>query len=68
VVTVRETWQDTLYAYSRAEHPAETGDEGDMQEIGARGPYTVDVTYTLERTGADWVVTRIVVANARPAW
>ena len=68
VVTVRETWQDTLYAYSRAEHPAETGDESDMQEIGARGPYTLDVTYTLERTGESWTVTRIVVASARPAW
>ncbi len=68
VVTVRETWQDTLYAYSRAEHPAETGDESDMQEIGARGPYTLDVTYTLERVGENWIVTRIVVANARPAW
>ncbi len=68
VVTVRETWQDTLYAYTRDAHPAETGDEGDMKEIGARGPYTVDVTYTLERTGESWVVTRIVVANARPAW
>ncbi|MBN2392466.1 MAG: DUF3160 domain-containing protein [Anaerolineae bacterium] len=68
VVTVRETWQDTLYAYSGAAHPAETGDENDMQQIGTRGPYTLDVTYTLERTGEDWTVTRIVVANARPAW
>jgi hypothetical protein len=68
VVTVRETWQDTLYAYSRDAHPAETSDESDMQEIGTRGPYTLDVTYTLERTGENWVVTRIVVANARPTW
>jgi hypothetical protein len=67
VVTVRETWQDMLYAYPTA-HPAETGDENDMQEIGARGPYTLDVTYTMERSGEDWVVTRIVVADARPAW
>ncbi len=68
VVTVRETWQDTLYAYSGSAHPAETGDEDDMQEIGARGPYDLDVTYTLERAGENWVVTRIVVADARPAW
>jgi hypothetical protein len=68
VVTVRENWRDTLYAYSRDEHPAETGDENDMQEIGARGPYTLDVTYTLERTDENWVVTRIVVANDRPTW
>ncbi|MGC9393462.1 MAG: DUF3160 domain-containing protein [Anaerolineae bacterium] len=68
VVTVRETWQDTLYAYSGAAHPAETGDENDMQQIGMRGPYTLDVTYTLERTGENWTVTRIVVVNARPAW
>jgi hypothetical protein len=68
VVTVRETWQDTLYAYSGAAHPAETGDENDMQQIGMRGPYTLDVTYTLERAAGNWIVTRIVVANARPAW
>ncbi|MBN2003250.1 MAG: DUF3160 domain-containing protein [Anaerolineae bacterium] len=68
VVTARETWQDTLYAYSGSAHPAQTGDENDMQEIGARGPYDLDVTYTLERTGTGWVVTRIVVAGERPAW
>jgi len=68
VVTVRETWQDTLYVYSGDAHPAETGDEGDMEEIDARGPYTLDVTYTLERSSESWRVTRIVVANARPAW
>ncbi len=68
VVTVRETWEDTLYAYSLAEHPAVTYEESDMQEIGQRGPYTLDMTYTLERTPENWVVTRIIVANARPAW
>lgn len=68
VVTVRETWQDTLYAYSLAEHPAVTLEESDMRELGQRGPYTLDVTYTLERSGENWVVTRIVIANARPAW
>jgi len=40
-----------------------------MQTIGERGPYTLDVTYTLERQAAgSWSVTRIVLANARPAW
>lgn len=69
VVTVRETWQDTLYAYKGAQHPAETGDEHDLQAIGERGPYTLDVTYTLERQAdGSWSVTRMVLANARPAW
>lgn len=69
VVTVRETWQDTLYAYKGRQHPADSGDESDMQEIGKRGPYTFDVTYTLERTSAqNWIVTRIVTTSARPAW
>lgn len=69
VVTVRETWQDTLYAYKGAQHPAETGDEHDLQAIGERGPYTLDVTYTLEREAdGSWSVTRMVLANARPAW
>ncbi len=69
VVTVRETWQDTLHAHKGAEHPAETGDEGDMQQIEERGPYNLDITYTLERTpGNRWIVTRIIFANPRPAW
>ena len=69
VVTVRETWQDTLYAYKGAQHPAETGDEHDLQAIGERGPYTLDVTYTLERQAdGSWSVTRMVLANARSAW
>jgi len=69
VVTVRETWQDALYAYNGAQHPAETGDEDDMQKIKERGPYSLDITYTLERDpNGGWIVTRIVMTNQRPAW
>ncbi len=68
VVTVRESWQDTLYAYAGDEHPAETGVEEDMQELDTRGPYTLDVTYTLERGDEGWTVTRIVAADERPTW
>jgi hypothetical protein len=65
VVTVRETWEDSLYEY-----------EGDWPSyddtlIAQRGPYTLDVTYTLEpheeREGY-WEVTRVVYANEPPAW
>ncbi len=69
VVTVRETWQDNLYRYERDEHPRFTEDESDMIEIGRRGPYTMDMTYTLkwdEEHG--WFVTRIVTGDTRPAW
>jgi len=69
VVTVRETWQDTLYRYEGYEHPAVSGVEEDMIEIGRRGPYSLDLTYTLEREAEHtWVVTRIVLSDERPAW
>ncbi len=66
VVTVRETWQDELYAYD--------GDEPywDEPAIAERGPYTLDVTYTLEAQTLDygtfWRVTRAVYANTPPDW
>ncbi|MCI0580397.1 MAG: DUF3160 domain-containing protein [Chloroflexi bacterium] len=62
VVTVRETWQDTLYR--------QMGDSPsfDDEVIGARGPYTLDVTYTLELQDGLWQVTRVVYANEPPAW
>jgi hypothetical protein len=62
VVTIRETWQAKLYEFS--DYP---GME-DSQPLGERGPYTLDVTYTLERGEWQWVVTRIVYANEPPAW
>jgi hypothetical protein len=62
VVTVRETWQDRLYAFSQ--YPGEEGGE----PLAQRGPYTLDVTYTLERDESGWLVTRVVYANEPPAW
>jgi hypothetical protein len=62
VVTVRETWQDQLYEFSQ--YPGEEGGE----PLAQRGPYTLDVTYTLEREEWRWLVTRIVYANEPPAW
>lgn len=69
VATIRETWQDTLYRYEKDEHPYYTGDESDMIVIGRRGPYSIDLTYTLKQLAdGDWVVTRIVSTGARPPW
>lgn len=66
VVTVRETWQDKLYTYTGG-YP--TYDE---QPIKARGPYTLDVTYTLNYvdngSGGNWTVTTAVYANQPPGW
>lgn len=62
VVTVRETWDDTLYE-SRYDYP-----EFDDPVLGHRGPFTLDVTYTLQRGGDGWQVTRVVFANQPPAW
>lgn len=69
VVTLRETWHDTLYKYEGVEHPAESYNENDIIEIGRRGPYSMDMTYTLEWDDLNsWVVTRIVTTDERPAW
>ena len=66
VVTVRETWEDQLYEYE-GEMPYH-----DEQPIAHRGPYTLDVTYTLEPSpeqyGPDWLVTRAIYANEPPNW
>jgi hypothetical protein len=62
VVTVRETWQGRLYEFSQ--YPGQEGGE----PLAQRGPYTLDVTYTLERDESRWLVTRIVYANEPPAW
>jgi len=64
VVTLRETWQDALYAFTDA--PGDGGTPSDS--IGRRGPYTLDVTYTLERGEYGWNVMRVVYANEPPAW
>jgi hypothetical protein len=63
VVTVRETWEDTLYELGPGGYP-------DFEDpvIGHRGPYTLDATYTLERGPDGWQVTRLVLANEPPAW
>ncbi len=63
VVTVRETWDDTLYQMGLAGFP-----EYDDPIIGLRGPYTLDVTYTLERGEDGWQVTRVVLAGEPPEW
>ncbi len=63
VVTVRETWQDSLYEYD--DYPG----GGDSEPVAQRGPYTLDVTYTLERDEEyGWLVTRAVYANEPPSW
>jgi hypothetical protein len=64
VVTVRETWQDELFVYS-GDYPG-----FDEPVAGKRGPYTLDVTYTLgpAEDGVSWQVTQAVYANQPPAF
>jgi hypothetical protein len=62
VVTVRETWDDTLYQMI-GEFPEFTD-----PIMGQRGPYTLDATYTLERGENGWQVTRLVLEGAPPDW
>jgi hypothetical protein len=66
VVTAREVWQDTLHSF--------TGDYPNYDEpaVATRGPYTLDVTYTLvqvpEQSGFVWQVRLAVYANQLPGW
>ncbi|MDI6694578.1 MAG: DUF3160 domain-containing protein [Anaerolineales bacterium] len=66
VVTVREVWQDTLHSF--------TGDYPNYDEpaVAVRGPYTLDVTYTLvqvpEQSGFVWQVKLAIYAHQPPAW
>jgi len=66
VATVRETWQDTLYD-SPGEWP-----EFDDPVVAERGPYNLDVAYTVEVVqttwGEFWRVTKAVYANDPPGW
>jgi len=62
VVTVRETWQDSLY------NVVEFFGDGESEPVKQRGPYTLDVTYTLEKGEFGWLVTKVVYANQPPAW
>jgi hypothetical protein len=64
VVTVRETWQDSLYAFQEAPGDAEPLGE----PLAARGPYTLDVTYTLQRGENGWQISNVVYANEPPPW
>jgi hypothetical protein len=63
VVTVRETWQDTLYEYAAGEEPGWSG-----TRLAERGPYTLDATYTLLLEEGRWQVANVVWANEPPAW
>lgn len=66
VVTARETWQDTLYVLGQYSPEVED------VTAGARGPYVLDATYTLERVdvgqGPVWQVRGVVYAQAPPAF
>ena len=64
IVTVRETWEDKLYNFQDM-----PGDEAPTTDpAGQRGPYTLDVTYTLEMQEERWVVSNVVYNNAPPTW
>ncbi len=61
VVTVRENWEDALYTFTDF-----AGEGGDA--IAARGPYALDVTYTLQWIDERWLVTSVVYNSQPPAW
>lgn len=67
IVTTRERWSDELYRGSP--YFGEQQQRGEPERIGVRPPYELDVTYTLQRQGDTWLITRIVLdPPAPPAW
>lgn len=64
VVTVRETWEDSLYAFEEA-----PGDAEPLHDpIATRGPYTLDVAYTLQQVEGRWRIANVAYANEPPPW
>jgi hypothetical protein len=62
VVTTRETWRGELHNNGKDEF-------SDGPKIAVRGPYTIDVTYTLTKdANGQWAVTNVVVKGDLPAW
>ncbi len=65
VVTTRERWSDELYRGT----PYIAEQQGDPVLAGVRAPYSVNVTYSLQRAGDQWRITRIVLDPPElPRW
>ncbi|MFL5806631.1 MAG: DUF3160 domain-containing protein [Roseiflexaceae bacterium] len=64
-VTTREHWIDEQY--SGTPLLSDQGQE-QAQKIGVRGPYETTVTYTMQRQGEGWVITKIVTQPEPPVW
>ncbi len=64
IVTTRETWRGELY------NESPNGPDEDGMKVAERGPYTVDVTYTLtyDTKLKAWGVTNLVVNGKLPDW
>jgi hypothetical protein len=64
VVTARETWDAKLYKQGP------DGSEGPL--LKQRGPYTIDTTYTLQRSvtdsGVNWLVSKMIWNTQPPQW
>lgn len=62
VVTTRETWRGELHNYGPDAF-------SDGPKIAERGPYTIDVTYTLTKDqNGFWSVSNVVVNGTLPPW
>jgi hypothetical protein len=64
IATVREVWDDKLY---EGEYP-----DIDSPVLGQRGPYSLDVTYTIQRFPSDfgprWEVVSASYSQPMPEW
>ncbi len=62
IIAMRETWQGEL-------HNIGPDENSDGPKIGERGPYTLDVTYTLTKNDdGTWSISDISVNGTPPAW
>ncbi|KAB8141361.1 DUF3160 domain-containing protein [Chloroflexia bacterium SDU3-3] len=63
-VATRERWSEKLYPGSVSDLPP---DEGSLPKpIGVRDAYDSDVTYTMEKQGDSWIITKIVTKADLP--
>jgi hypothetical protein len=58
-VTTREQWSDTYYRGKAID----VFSEDELVKVGERKPYTVNVTYTMEKQGDHWVINRIITED-----
>lgn len=62
-VTTRERWSEEKFRGSP--YLDDMAEQEQPEKVSERGPYTLDVTYTMERQDDTWIITEIVVESGQ---